>query len=165
MKDQLLASGIDFLVERAKAPGYNPFYGATALVLVSADAQLQWIQLDCGAAENIALAAEALGIGSCVMVMPGRLFASDESGRLARELGIPDGYSRMVSVALGYREGECPMFAWRRWTSRRVTSANRSWGEPRGGERCCPWRSCSAPASRASPRSCDLSPPARPGSP
>jgi len=109
LKEQILNSGIDFLVERAKTPGFDPFYGATAMVMISGDDKAPWIQIDCGAAaENTALAAEALGVSSCVMVMPGLLFAGDEDGRLARELGIPEGYTHIVSVALGYREGDRP---------------------------------------------------------
>ncbi len=109
VKEQMLASGLDFLVERARTPGYDPLHGATALIMVSGDDNAPFIQLDCGAAaQNIALAAEALGYGSCVMVMPGRLFAADRDGRLARELGIPEGYSHVISVALGYVEGERP---------------------------------------------------------
>jgi nitroreductase len=109
LKEQMLVSGIDFLVERARTPGYRAFYGATAIILISADSKAPWIDIDCGAAaENMALAAEALGLGSCLMVMPGRLFAADEDGRLARELGFPEGYTHVVSVALGYREGERP---------------------------------------------------------
>lgn len=109
IQEGLLVSGIEHLAERARTPGYSPLHGAPTVIVISAGAHAPWIQIDCGAAaENIALAAEALGLGSCLMAMPGLLFASDESGQWARELGFPDGYSHMISVALGYREGDDP---------------------------------------------------------
>lgn len=117
LKESMLASGIEFLVERAKTPGYDPFYGCAALIMISGP-NAPFVQLDCGAAaENIALAAEALGLGSCVMAMPGRLFATDADGSLAREFGFPEGYAHVISVALGYREGDRPAIPARKPTT------------------------------------------------
>jgi len=109
IKGKLLVSGIEHLAERAGTPGYSPLHAAPTVIVISAGAHAPCIQIDCGAAaENMALAAEALGIGSCLMAMPGLLFASDEGGQWSKELGFPDGYSHMITVALGYREDDSP---------------------------------------------------------
>jgi len=109
IKGKLLVSGIEHLAERAGTPGYSPLHAAPTIIVISAGAHAPCIQIDCGAAaENMALAAEALGIGSCLMAMPGLLFASDEGGQWSKELGFPDGYSHMITVALGYREDDSP---------------------------------------------------------
>lgn len=109
IKEGLLALGVDFMVARARTPGYSPIHDAPALIVVSADANAPWIQVDCGmAAENICLAAEALGLGSCVMAMPGLLFSTEKGAQWAKELGFPEGYTHVISVAVGYRKGEAP---------------------------------------------------------
>ncbi len=59
-------------------------------------------------AENISLAAESLGIGSCILTSSEILFAEDKSGKLKKELGIPEGYKHFCSVALGYKNCENP---------------------------------------------------------
>ncbi len=60
--------------------------------------------MDCGiAVENMALAAESLGIGSCIMTSSRILFNADKDDALARELELPTGYQHMVSLSLGYK--------------------------------------------------------------
>ena len=109
IKENIMNSGHEFLVKRVSDPGYHTFYHAPTVILISADENAQWIEIDCGlAAENIALAAEALNIGSCVMTSAGFLFASEKGTAVKKELGIPDGYKFICSVALGYKAGENP---------------------------------------------------------
>ena len=108
-KENLLNSGIDFLAKRANAPNYNTFYNAPTVIMISGNQKAPFIQIDCGAAAlNIALAAESLGIGSCLMTSPSFLFASPEGEELREDLRIPEGYSHVCTVALGYEEGEHP---------------------------------------------------------
>jgi nitroreductase len=107
--ENIMNSGIAFLIERASAPDYNTFYNAPTVILVTGDNKAQFIQIDCGAAaQSIALAARSLNIGSCVMTSSGFLFASEKGNALKAELGIPDGYDHVCAVALGYVEGEDP---------------------------------------------------------
>ena len=109
IRQNVMDSGIDFFIERASDPDYNTFYGAPTAILISGDDGAPLVKIDCAAAaENIALAAESLGIGSCVMASPGFLFASGEGNELRGELGIPRGYSHVCTVALGYMDGEKP---------------------------------------------------------
>ena len=110
MKEDMMRSGNERLVARAGAAGFSPFHNAPTLVLISADPKGRFIEIDCGAAaENIALAAEALNIGSCLMTSPGTLFVSAEGGELKKELGIPEGYGYVCTVALGYKDCENPV--------------------------------------------------------
>ena len=109
IKENLANSGIEFLAERAKDPTYNTFYRAPTVVLLSGAEDSPFAQIDCGAAaENIALGAASLGIGSCVMTSPAFLFASEKGNALRGELGIPQGYKHVCCVALGYVDGEKP---------------------------------------------------------
>jgi nitroreductase len=110
VKGNLLNSGIEFLAKRASTPGYNTFYSAPTVIMISGSEKAPFIQVDCGAAaQNIALAAESLDIGSCVMTSPAFLFASPEGNDLKEELGIPDGYVHVCTVALGYKGSEHPL--------------------------------------------------------
>jgi nitroreductase len=108
-RENLLNSGIEFLAQRASAPGYHTFYHAPTVIMISGNQKAPFIQIDCGAAAlNIALAAESLGIGSCLMTSPAFLFASPQEEEFREELGIPEGYNHVCTVALGYEVGEHP---------------------------------------------------------
>lgn len=104
MAQNMLASGVPRMVERASVPGFVPFYNAPVLIILSADPAYKYAQIDCGiAVQTIALAAESLGLGSCIMASSELLFAADADGSLARELGLPEGYRHVVSICLGYK--------------------------------------------------------------
>ena len=109
IKENIMNSGNEFLMQRASTPNYNTFYHAPTVILISGDEQARMIQIDCGAAaENLCLAAESLNIASCLMTSPGLLFASEKGNALKKELGIPDGYTHVCTVALGYKPAENP---------------------------------------------------------
>lgn len=96
------------MVQRASEPGFQAFHNAPAIVFLSADPNARHAQIDCGiAVENIALAAESLGIGSCILTSSRNLFMNDKDGSLARELGFPTGYGHICAITLGYK-GENP---------------------------------------------------------
>ncbi|MGE5579046.1 MAG: nitroreductase family protein [Bacillota bacterium] len=108
MRERWLKSGNERLVARAK-DGVSPFHGAPALIIITGDPQARWIQVDCGCAvQNLALAAEALGIGSCVMAAPGGALEGSEGEEIKKALGIPEGYAHMISMSLGYKDCETP---------------------------------------------------------
>ena len=108
-KENIMNSGIEFLKERASSPEYHTYYHAPTLILVTGDEKAQFVQLDCGAAaQNIALAAKSLNIGSCVMTSSVFLFMSDKGDEIKGELGIPQSYNHVCAVALGYPDCENP---------------------------------------------------------
>jgi nitroreductase len=109
MKENMLNSGVDFMVKRASEPGFVPFFDAPLLIIISGDEKSKFGGIDCGAAaENIALAAESLNIGSCLMTSSEFLFAGEKGNELMMELGIPEGYRHVCAVTLGYKDGENP---------------------------------------------------------
>ncbi|MEM2614001.1 MAG: nitroreductase family protein [Nitrososphaerota archaeon] len=109
LRENLLKSGIDFLVERAKDPNFNPFGGAPVVILITADKSARFVEFDCAAAaENIMIAAESLGLGSHVMAMTEFIFMSDEGKNLKKELGVSEGYEHICTVALGYKDESPP---------------------------------------------------------
>jgi len=108
LKEGMLTSGVEFLMNRASDPDFVAFHNAPTLIVISADAQVGGA-IDCGAAaENIALAAESLGIGSCLMASSEMAFKSPLGEDLRTELGIPQGYEHVCTVALGYKDCEQP---------------------------------------------------------
>jgi len=110
IKENMINSGNDMLANRASVPGYNTFHNAPTVILISADDKAKFVQIDCGtAAQNIALAAESLLLGSCIITSSAFLFSSEKGEELRKKLGIPHGYSHVCSVALGYKEGANPV--------------------------------------------------------
>jgi len=109
VKANIMNSGMEFLVNMVSSPDYHVFRNAPTVVIITADEKAFSTEVDCGAAaENIALAAESLNIGSCLIGMASFLFVSDKAGEIKKELGIPEGYKFIISVALGYKEGDNP---------------------------------------------------------
>ncbi|MCS7124742.1 MAG: nitroreductase family protein [Candidatus Bathyarchaeota archaeon] len=110
MKENMLKSGIGFLVQRAKDPSFNPFGGAPTLVLITADKKARFAEIDCAlAAENILIAAESLGLGSLIMASTEFVFASEEGEEVKKELGVPEGYEHVCTIALGYKDENPPV--------------------------------------------------------
>jgi nitroreductase len=102
-------SNIPFLVKTVEQDDYHTYYRAPTVIIVSGEQGAEFIQMDCAAAaQNIALAAESLGIGSCIMTSAGFLLASAKGLAMKKELGIPDHYEHMCSIALGYGYGNKP---------------------------------------------------------
>jgi len=109
IKEAISKSGSKFLIERASYPEYHTFYNAPTVILVSGDSATPGAQSNCGAAvQNILLAAESLNIGSCWIQSSNLLFNSDMEKELRKELGIPDGFNPVCSIAIGYKAIENP---------------------------------------------------------
>lgn len=108
-RELLLKSPVEFFRERAKNPEFNVFYHAPTVVIITADEQAMFVEFDCGAAaENIALAAQSLGISSCMVGMADVLFEGDSAVETKQELGIPQNYKFILSIVLGYKDTETP---------------------------------------------------------
>jgi nitroreductase len=66
------------MVEAAASVGSNKEAAKAVGNLISGESGNSWVPIDCGmAAENITLAAESLGIGSCIMTSSGFLLSSE----------------------------------------------------------------------------------------
>ena len=83
--------------------GADIFYGAPTAVFLFGDPANPWAPIDCGiAVENLALAAESLGVGSVILGLPKLAFGGEKADELKKRLACPDGYEFMIAVALGY---------------------------------------------------------------
>jgi FMN reductase [NAD(P)H] len=105
--DAMIHSGNEFLQQRASLPGYQPIYGAPVLILLSGPADAPHSPRNTSlAAENMLLEATGLGLGSCYLVSPTLALNGQKNRDLAREAGIPDGYTVQCAVIVGYAAAE-----------------------------------------------------------
>ncbi len=106
-KQGMVAAGADL----SNKPDYHTFYHAPTVIMVCGEDGYDKRQLDCSyATENMALAAESLDIGSCIITSSYFMFTTDQAEALTKELGIPQGYSHICTIALGYKaSGNPPM--------------------------------------------------------
>lgn len=99
----------------AEREGFDPWYGAPVVVIASAEGSSPTAQYDCACGlQNMMLAAQSLGLGSCWVHVPARLDDSPESQELRAELGIPASHRIHGSIALGYAAGPAPAMPERR---------------------------------------------------
>lgn len=102
-----LNSGNEVLMKKVKDPLYDTFYYAPTVIFISADMNAPWVQLDCGMAmQNMMLAAESLGLGSCA-IASARLVFQNSHG-FEEKLHFPAGYQYVCAVAIGYINGAKP---------------------------------------------------------
>ena len=88
-------------------PDFQIFYHAPTVIFLFGEKAFPWTQVDCGiAVENMALAAEGLGIGSVILGLPKPAFMGDKADELRARLGCPEGYDFVVALALGYANDE-----------------------------------------------------------
>jgi FMN reductase [NAD(P)H] len=105
--DAMLHSGIEFLQQRAALPGYQPLYGAPALILLSAPRDSPYGAVNTAlAAENMLLEATELGMGSCYLVSPTLALNGDSNKDLSSEAGIPEGNEIKCAVIVGHAAAE-----------------------------------------------------------
>lgn len=84
-------------------PDFQIFYYAPTVVFIFGEKNFSWTEVDCGiAVENMALAAEGLGIGSVILGLPAPAFKGQKADELRERLQCPEGYDFVVALALGY---------------------------------------------------------------
>ncbi len=78
------------------------FYGAPLLILIGLP-QADGSQLEAGiAVANLATAAQAMGLGSCIIGMTQAALTGDEKDAFEKELDWPSGFAFAISLAVGY---------------------------------------------------------------
>jgi nitroreductase len=81
-------------------PGFKVFWGAPALILLSARTGNPEASFDCcRAGQNLLLAAHAKGLGACWVGAPIPWLSDTQT---QRELGIPAGFVPSVAIILGF---------------------------------------------------------------
>ena len=85
---------------------FHIFYHAPAMILISANEDSQWAQIDCAlAAQNLMLAAYGMGLGTCWIGLAQGWLATDE-GRAA--LGLPAGQLPVAPIIVGHPKNVTP---------------------------------------------------------
>lgn len=95
----------EHLRELGNNESFNCLYNAPTLIIVSGNEQVPMpLEADCAAAtENMLIAAESIGLGSCWIFFVLMAFSSPQGPELRKELKMPDGYKPYYSVLLGYK--------------------------------------------------------------
>lgn len=86
------------------APAHDFSYEAPVVVILSAQRDFRWSTLDAGiAVENMAIAAEALGLGSVIIGCIADALWGEKRDAFASALCFPDGYEYKIAIALGHK--------------------------------------------------------------
>ena len=90
----------EHLLDAFERPGFNIFYDAKALILICGRKSSPYFAADCWlAAENLMLAAFAMGLGSCVIGCALEVFNTSD---VRLKLHIPEEFTVVAPIALGY---------------------------------------------------------------
>ncbi len=83
---------------------HNFYYEAPVLILLSAEDDFKWSQVDAGiAVENMALAAESLGLGNLVIGCIYDALHGERKDYFSEQFRIPVGYSFQIALAVGHK--------------------------------------------------------------
>ena len=88
---------------RFEDPNFQIFYYAPTVIFIFGEKDFNWTPVDCGiAVENMALAAEGLGVGSVILGLPKPAFQGEKADELRERLNCPEGYDFVIALSLGY---------------------------------------------------------------
>lgn len=83
---------------------HNFYYEAPVLILLSAEDDFKWSQVDAGiAVENMALAAESLGLGNLVIGCIYDALHGERKDYFSEQFRIPAGYSFQIALTVGHK--------------------------------------------------------------
>ena len=83
---------------------HNFYYEAPVVFLLSADREFGWSKVDAGiAVENIALAAEGMGLGSLIIGCIRDALWGEKKAYFAETLKFPEGYEFEIAIAVGHK--------------------------------------------------------------
>ena len=82
----------------------NMFRNAPTVVFIANDPSYELSQIDCGLlGENMILAAQSMGIGSCCLGSPIRFMLTEpEAAEYVKRLELPEGYNLLYCIAFGH---------------------------------------------------------------
>lgn len=82
----------------------NMFRNAPTVVFIANDPSYELSQIDCGLlGENMILAAQSMGIGSCCLGSPIRFMLTEpEAAEYVKRLELPKGYNLLYCIAFGH---------------------------------------------------------------
>lgn len=86
---------------------HNFYYEAPTVFILSVDKDFSWSKLDAGiAVENIALAAQALGLGSVILGIIKGAMEGEKKMYFAQKLNFPENYEFAIAIAVGHKNTE-----------------------------------------------------------
>ncbi|MCL2628503.1 MAG: nitroreductase [Oscillospiraceae bacterium] len=89
------------MYERMMSRGGKLFYNAPCLAIVLSDGS-QWGTLDSGIlCQNIVIAAQSLGLGTCIVGMAGIPLGGPKAEEYKKRLSFPEGYTFAIGVLIG----------------------------------------------------------------
>lgn len=88
----------------AEDPNFkNMFRNAPTVVFIGRDVHSGSAEFDCGLlSENMMLAAQSMGIGSCCLGSPVAFMRSPAAAEYLKKLGFSEGYELLYCIAFGY---------------------------------------------------------------
>ena len=87
-----------------QTPAANFYYNAPTVMFLSAEKAFPWSKLDTGiAVENMALAAEALGLGNLIIGIIKPAMSGEKGEYFAKALQFPEGYAFEIAFAVGHK--------------------------------------------------------------
>ena len=100
--DELYAGSDEATKQRIDSRGRTIFYGAPLVVFISSKNDNYWSHIDAGiASENLAVAAQSMGLGSVIIGLCKKAFDGEKRAELEKLLGFPEDHSFSIAVALG----------------------------------------------------------------
>lgn len=83
---------------------HNFYYEAPVLIFLSAEDGFKWSKVDSGiAVQNMALAAESLGLGTLIIGCVYDALHGEKKEYFSQALKIPEGYSFEIALAVGHK--------------------------------------------------------------
>ena len=84
---------------------HNFFYEAPVIIFLSADETFRWNKVDSGiAVENMAVAAESLGLGSLIIGCVYDALHGEKRDYFSKQLKFPEGYEFEIALAVGHKK-------------------------------------------------------------
>jgi len=89
-----------------KEEDYHVFYHAPVVIVISSKIE-GYSEVNAGCViENMAIAAQSMGIGSCIIGQTRYMYHQANKADINRVLKIPENYEHDISICFGYPDGE-----------------------------------------------------------
>lgn len=89
------------VLDRMASRHRSLFYGAPLVIIISLPKDFG-SQIDAGiAVENLAIAAQSMGLGSCIIGLAEAAFEGSQEESIARMIALPDSHEFAISIAIG----------------------------------------------------------------
>ncbi len=92
------------LLRNLQDPKHNFYFEAPVVLIISGDRAFHWSSVDAGiAVENIAIAAEGMGLGSLIIGCVKDALTGKKKEYFDKALKVPEGYDYLIAIAVGHK--------------------------------------------------------------